>query len=373
MIPAIRHQWHRLREWRRVATLVRGDSGKGFARQAREIARLRLGTGKLSGREYYDYGLYDDRRFSWKAKQEFVGARHMAAVYKRLNQGNWFGISDDKLLFYSLLTSLGLPYPHLYAVYHPGGRPFGGVPSFRDIPALATFLRDRIPYPFFAKPARGGYGVDAVGVVAFDKGELTLTNGERVTLEQLLDPHRVSSLFGNLRQFGYLFQEHLKPHPQLVEVCGARVSSIRLVVVLSAEGPRALHAVWKITTGRNMTDNFRHGASGNLLGYVSLRSGAVERVVRGPGAREVEVHVHPDTGAPLVGVKLPDWPRLLSLAMDGARALPGIRWQNWDIAMCPDGPVILELNANADIDLVQQARGAGLNDKALRAYLARLP
>jgi hypothetical protein len=118
-----------------------------------------------------------------------------------------------------------------------------------------------------------------------------------------------------------------------------------------------------------MTDNYYHGESGNLLGYVNLGSGVVERVVGGLTEGESETPVHPDTGVPLLGVSLPDWSRLLSISAVGAKALPGLRWQSWDIALSSGGPTILEMNAFADIDLIQYAYGAGLDDAALRSCL----
>jgi hypothetical protein len=87
MTAGIRHNLMRLREWRRSARFVQQRGGKGFVRQACEIASLRLGSGKISGREYYTYELYDDQGFSPMAKRRFLGARQMAILYKRLNQG----------------------------------------------------------------------------------------------------------------------------------------------------------------------------------------------------------------------------------------------------------------------------------------------
>jgi hypothetical protein len=363
-------QWSQLQVWRHRAHLASQQSGKGLLAQLLEIANLRLGKGKIGVSEYYNYCLYDDQRFSRDSKSRFVGRRRMRDLYRRLNQGNWHGVSDDKLLFYSLIDSLDLPYPRLYAVYHPHGRPFGGVQCFRDPQALVSFLRTGIRYPFFLKPARGKHGAGAVAVVAFNEcpARLVLADGEQIDLEEYL---RDSTARLRVDRFGILLQELLTPPAQLVAICGERLSSIRLVVLLCRDGPRPLHAVWKIPTGRNMTDNYYHGASGNFLGYVNLGSGVVERVVGSSAAQDSNL-AHPDTGVPLLGVKLPDWSRLVGVGVEGARALPGLRWQSWDIALASGGPTILEMNAYADVDLVQYAYGSGLDDAALRASLEQM-
>jgi hypothetical protein len=205
--------------------------------------------------------------------------------------------------------------------------------------------------------------VGAAAVVAFRDSALILADGQSVQLETYLNDSRL-----NVDRFGLILQERLAPHPTLERLCGHRLSSIRLVVLLCHDGPRALHAVWKIPTGVNMTDNFQHGASGNLLGYVDIATGVVERVV---GSQAVTI-AHPDTGLSLSGVTLPDWGGLIGTALEAAKALPGLRWQNWDIAMSTSGPVILEMNAFADVDLVQHARGTGLNDAVLATYLTQI-
>jgi hypothetical protein len=135
MIAGIRHNLTRLREWRRSARFVREHGGRGLVRQAYETASLRLGDRKSSGREYYDFGLYDDQRFSPTAKRQFLGARPWRPSVDVSTRRTGTACLTNKLLVYSLLSSLGLPYPRLYAVYHPGGHPFVGVPCWSSCSA----------------------------------------------------------------------------------------------------------------------------------------------------------------------------------------------------------------------------------------------
>jgi hypothetical protein len=218
-----------------------------------------------------------------------------------------------------------------------------------------------VSYPLFLKPSRGKHGVGAVAVVGFNKDKRTVTvaDGHDLAIEAHLGSERV-------RRFGGLFQEHLRPHPDVRVVCGERLASVRLVIVLCRDGPQLFTAVMKIPTGTNMIDNFHHGETGNPLGQIDLDTGTVTRVV---GPARATPASHPDTGRRLIGAQLPYWPTVVRTTMTGARALPAVRWQNWDIALCPDGPVALELNANADLDLIQYASGVGLDDARLRRFL----
>ena len=104
------------------------------------------------------------------------------------------------------------------------------------------------------------------------------------------------------RRHGYIFQELLRPHPDLTTICGDRLSTARVVVLVHEDGPRILHAVWKIPVGQNPADNFWR--TGNMLGLVDATSGRVTRVVQGSGPDRTEVEVHPDTGQPGAGHEL---------------------------------------------------------------------
>jgi hypothetical protein len=358
----------RIRRWLDISRSVQRTRGKGILSQLWEIANLHFAHGKLSVAEYYQYGLYDDRLFSSSAKREFLGGQLAGKLYRHLNNRFWRAIATDKLVCYAILQGLELPLPQPYAIFHPNGRFFGSVPCFRQPKLLADYLRQEIPYPFFAKPVNEAHGRGASAVMALDRrtDRLIFANGEKVTVEQYVA--ELSSLWRR----GYLFQEYLRPSPLIEEICGAHASSIRMMVLLCDSGPRLIRAVWKVPVGRNMTDNFNHGLSGNMLGQVHPETGLIKRVIGGVGLAQSEASVHPETGKPLTGFVLPNWGEVVSVCLAAAAALPGLRFQHWDIAMCPKGPVILEVNANGDLDLAQHAYRAGLYDTQFRALLAGL-
>jgi hypothetical protein len=195
------------------------------------------------------------------------------------------------------------------------------------------------------------------------RDQLILANGDQINVETFV--HSLVSSKG-----GQLFQEYLPSHPLIIDICGHFLSSIRMMVLLSDDGPTLIRAIWKIPTGRNMIDNFSHGKSGNLLGQIDVITGRVERVIGGIGPEQVEVSLHPDTGRLIKGLFLPDWRNMVNLCLSAASALPGLRFQHWDIALSRNGPVILEVNARGDLDLAQLAYRTGLNDARLRTYFA---
>jgi hypothetical protein len=107
-----------------------------------------------------------------------------------------------------------------------------------------------------------------------------------------------------------------------------------------------------------------------MLGALD-ETGVIGRVVTGVGAALRELTTHPETGAPLVGLALPDWQQAVQLCLRAASVLPGIRTQSWDIALTDAGPVVLEINYGGDLNLHQLAHRRGALTRTYVAHLQR--
>jgi hypothetical protein len=345
----------------RHALEARRQSGRGLLSQCLDVLSLRLGEGRLGPAEYYFYRLFDGRH-DRASRARFAGYRLCRDIDRKLNQRPWRALANDKLLMYSLFEGLRLPYPRLRAVYSSPRRRFPAAAALGNQAQVEAFLRDPASYPFFMKPLHGSYGRGALSAVALDAAadRLTLGSGESLPVVEaartIVDP----------RSHGYVIQELVRPHPLIAPLCGNTASSARVVVLYDQQGPRIFRSVWKLPTGRNMSDNFMHGETGNLLAVVDPASGRVDRVINGVGTRLREVTVHPGTGDRLVGVSLPDWPALRELCLESASALPGLGLQHWDIALSDQGPVILEVNVEGSMDLHQLAGATGVWDAPLQ-------
>jgi hypothetical protein len=338
--------------------------GKSLRAQVGEIWRLRFGPGKLAPDEYYAYQLYDDRRFSFADKRAFLGRAVQTRIIRQGNRAlEWWMVAHDKLLFYSMLKGLGLPVPESVALYH-GTRRFGAVGVLASPDELARHLRTGLPYPCFGKPVTGIRSVGVAALEAYRKEDdaLILHDGTTVGVEAFvreIEPYRKE---------GYLFQEMLRPHAELEAVCGPRVSTVRLIVLLEDQGPSVLHALWKVPLGANPADNFWR--PGNMLAALDAASGRVGRVIQGVGPDQRQLDRHPETGQPLLGMALPDWNAAVELCLSAAKALPGLRMQAWDVAPTDRGPVLVEVNIGGDFNLPQLAHARGLMDERFRRFLA---
>ena len=335
--------WTNSLELARRALRVREETGKPILSQLTDVLRLRFSRTAIGPSEYFDYHLYRDELASSNIR-EYVGWRASFELDRALNLDTWRACANDKLLCYTLLRGLGLPYPETCAVYSRTKRRFLDSRSLTDLDSVGDFLRGGAQFPLFVKPIVGTLGRGAIALSRYDAAEdcVELSHGERVRVDDLLRGFDFEPFKGQL------FQPVLKPHAQIRELCGDRICSVRISVVLRSQGPSILYTVWKIATGRNVTDNLAGGKVGNLTGWVDPGTGVVERVARGMGDDYTEVANHPDTGKPLLGLQLPEWKRIVALCLSAASALPGLRLQNWDVALCETGPVILEVNTETD-------------------------
>jgi len=344
-------------------------AGRRMASILREVVSLRVGRGRLTPNEYFVFRLWEPR-LSRGEKRRFVGKQAQHPMHIACNNTGWYATAADKLLFHTLMTGAGLPTPELLAITQPARRA-SGAQTLAETGAIAEFLQSPASYPFFAKPSDGKYSLSVVSADGYDAAT------DRVLLQGAA-PLSSAALAESLaaREAGYLLQRRLEPHPTLARrfgsedrSVGARLWSVRLLVLVTPGGPLIHSAVAKIATGQNPADNFwRHG---NMLGAIDLTTGLIQRVVQGTGAEMIVNGVHPDSGRPIIGTPIPDWQALVAMTQEAARLLPAIRTQSWDIAVTDEGPVPLEVNFGGDLNLAQLAYGAGVLDERYEDHLRR--
>jgi hypothetical protein len=102
-----------------------------------------------------------------------------------------------------------------------------------------------------------------------------------------------------------------------------------------------------------------------------MASGTVVKVIDRLDAQS-EVERHPTTGERLRGFRLPLWDTALRLVEAAAVHFPGLRLQNWDVAFSETGPVLIELNTEAELGVPQAVTGKGILDAELRSLLKQV-
>ncbi len=189
----------------------------------------------------------------------------------------------------------------------------------------------------------GGFGARKLGVDAIET----------------MGPHGLESLLFALKDLGpdaeYIVQPAVVQHPTLASVSPDAASTVRIDTYADGEEIHFNTAILRVGLGGVCTDNW---ATGGLIVKVDLDTGTLV----GNGKRDAlfgkrQFAEHPATGARFDGLRLPHWIELKAVVRSAAREMLPLRSLGWDVAITPDGPLLIE--ANHDYDLFMSQHGAG--------------
>ena len=163
---------------------------------------------------------------------------------------------------------------------------------------------------------------------------------------------------------GWLIQPKIRPHSNLRRTMSPKCLGTLRVVTAQRDGvPEILFAVLRLPVGDSNADNFFHGASGNLIAAVDLKSGEL-KTGRGSKTKKwpviMDIDVHPETLCQISGNLVPYWSEVKDVVLRGHVSLSALTTIGWDVAITDEGPLLVEANATYDIDLVQVALKKGL-------------
>lgn len=253
-----------------------------------------------------------------------------------------------KLAFAEIADRFGLPTPKIGAIVQ------GGRIAIRDRAALSGDL--------FVKPEQGR---GAVGAEAFRRradGKFAIGD-DTFTLSDLLQ-----SLASGAKRQPKLVQVLLRNHPQLADLAGKALVTIRIITVISPEEqPLVTHAMLR-TISKLEPDWPGSEEYAAPIDIVSGRLGLMcGDTAIGP---QHWYQRHPVTGAAVTGRIVPQWPAIRELAIHAHRVFADRMIVGWDIALTPEGPVLLEGNSYPDTEFLQRVHRQAIGDSPLGAPLA---
>jgi len=340
---------------------ARQNAGKPYGAQIREIIKLGGKSTKLTPQDYFYFQLYDDAKYTSDEKSRFLGESIHWSIIRKCCDPDWWVLADDKHVAYTLLSAYGAPIPETQCVYHQGSRSFGNTQTCHTPEELHNFFVSDARFPIFVKPngGIGSFGVFFIEGYDQDTRELSLAGDDRISIAQFASQISADE--------GYLLQSNLKPHPDIAAICSNRVSTVRVIIILQDGKPEIIQTIWKIPAGDSIADNFWR--KGNMLGAIDPETGKVTRVIRGYGSDLEEIKTHPQTDQEIEGITLPHWQEVTSLCLKHSQVFDKIRYQSWDVALCPEGPVVVEVNTGSAFNLSQLATGKGFMTDRFRGFL----
>ena len=321
-----RNYWVRISNLAReeISPYLRSRQRKPFSIQMRELISL-WKRDRRAPVTYLRARLYEKQSPPVSAHIPFYDLKDFR---NQVNSGIDCKIVRDKGAFAALMRELDLPVvPELFTTDASGAAvDADNCPLARD--EAAEILRN-FHQPLFVKPRTGRGGA----------GAFLLHPGEDV--ERVFD--------GKPR----IVQPALSQHSMLAAIYPNAINTVR-IDTLTLGGETVVNAAI-LRLGQNgiIVDS---SALGGLAAPIDLETGRISGLAHAEAVFDplrTGYRHHPNTGHPIIGVMLPFWSAVMTLVQQAAHSFTGDKSLGWDIALTPDGPVIIEANDSWDVRRVQ--------------------
>jgi alpha-L-glutamate ligase-like protein len=251
-----------------------------------------------------------------------------------------FPLVDDKSRMHKLCREIGVPTPEVYLE----------VSSWSMLRRLPELLGSRAD--FVIKPNRGSAGRGVLVITGRDEKGYRRHNGEVLRIDHL--QQHLSDILSGMYSLGgqldsALVQQRILLHPAFASVTYKGIPDVRVILYRNEPAMAMLRLPTKESNGRA---NLHQGGIGT---GVDLETGLTNHAVQ----RNRFIDKHPDTGRPVVGMRVPYWDEVLRLSRQVSEAV-GLGYLGVDIVVdAGDGPMLLEANARPGL-AIQIANGRGL-------------
>jgi hypothetical protein len=237
--------------------------------------------------------------------------------------GGRIGFAFDKFAFWLVMNGAGLPVvPVILASLGDGSwvrgdqSPVSGEDAARDLEIGLGRL--------FAKKTTGFAG----------QGAFVLQS--------------VAQVAKLLRRPNMLVQPVVVQHPAMAALHPPSLNTLRVITHTQSGGTEFVAAALRAGRGGAQIDNT---SQGGISAPLNPDSGTVFKGAHTYAKHEPDQPVyetHPDTGSRINGMKIPYWEDAVELIVKACGVVGGCTTLGWDVAITPDGPVLLEVNDRWD-------------------------
>ena len=256
-------------------------------------------------------------------------------------------IADDKLLMKRVARLAQIQSPEVYAV-------------IRSRNELNNFSWNKLPNSFVVKPRKGFGGAGILVVFGRNKqtGNWVKADRSQVSVE-FLQTHIANILDGtyslkNTQDYA-IIEERVKLHPIFKPYAFRGIPDVRIICYNKVPIMAELRLPTKASAG---TANLHTGGVG--VG-VDMGTGVTTNAIQ----YSQLIDVHPDTGMPLSGIRIPYWKTMLEMTVR-AQLVSKLGYLAIDIALDRDkGPTVFEFNARPGL-AIQIANLDGLKGRLKR-------
>ncbi len=276
---------------------------------------------------------------------EFIKTRDFVNQNYPSSSFSYAGITRDKILSKILLNSLGGKVAHGLGSIHLSGSPELPTIMLLDEYGNSASWENLVGKNVFFKPINSecGHGVMKFKIIS---GEEVQFDEGFISLADLL--HKMEDAV--IHYGPAMLEDCIVQHPRMAALHQTSVNTLRISTVQSENGAQLFSSVCRIGAHSAPNDNYSSGGiivgidgSGKLLSVGFMR----------PEYGDAELDAHPDSNIEFKGYQIPFYHEAVKLCMDMHNHLKGIYSLGWDVAITPEGPMIVECNDNWEIQLYE--------------------
>ena len=323
---------------------VKKGTGKGYFKQARDMTRLWF-MHRIDPPTYYAMDLYRAGNANWVPHllTRFETKNGLFSTINRHRPNPRSGHEmNDKRLFAEACAEAGLPHPQPLVIIDENG-------IAPQVPL------EMLEQDLFCKPRKTMGAKDTLAFKWLGDGKYADPSGHQ------LDFFGLCAAVA-LKRKPMLVQPWLRNHEELSGFAKDSLIAIRVITVLNEQDePEVTLAMTRLLS--KLEPDWQHLPDGEYAAPINLETGEMG-LFTGDNFKTTLVRMthHPVTGIKIKGRVLKNWPAIRELALKAHRTFKHRVIVGWDIALTPDGPVMLEGNTNLDVMFLQRVHDCPAGD-----------
>ena len=249
--------------------------------------------------------------------------------------------TQHKVLEKSVLTLLNIPTPTFLGFLHDtAGIQKNGQP-LKNADDLVNLCHSLVGDKICLKPVEGygGAGFAAFKIQLIDHHPLFThpIDDHPLTIPEWL--HGVSPL-----KNGYIIESYVEQHQRLSQLNQYSLNTVRIILCQKNGQVKVFGAYLRLGVNKSLVDNI---SSGGIYCPVDLITGKISYAIH-PSNPVASITTHPDSGSQIHDFQIPFWSECQTLAGRALLAFPHMQFAGVDVAICEQGPMMIELNVQPD-------------------------
>ena len=226
----------------------------------------------------------------------------------------------------------------------------------KDLQEYCARMKENGINRFFIKPCKGGEGIgvfilDVDDPILESVGALMKKYGQINAQEIKNRPHYEKKL---LARDELMIEPMLENHPEVNKIHPSSLNTMRIPTLYTGGEFKIMAACIRFGRDGSVVDNIN---SGGMTAEIDLDTGVIMTPAVDHAGRQYVVH--PTTNEIIVGLRIPFWDEIKEMVVKAAEVTPQVKYVGWDVAVTPNGPMIIEGNTCGSLQIQQIPRHLG--------------